>query len=306
MGEPSVQVKAIRRYAELFLERLGWVLLVLVVVAVVFLFGVLLAGRGVHDLLHFFPEEWSHSRLTGIELTIVPLSAIAAAWLRPGADRIRSIRQTWAGPWLPLLMAAALAGLCTWLVWSWNPFLAGSWNPFLAGFGPDGYGYARWAGTALAAALTIFWLPLFPRLTAILAGMIAGPALFAGLGYLFYESFLTMSLEDCYESCGLGALLYALLALEMGFLLLIKTNSEWTNLYIVNVYIAGSIASIIASFFFLPNAFSAILLLALLLGLLLSVAAALVLLEDSRLQAHPLRCAVVSGALAVGLAVLSY
>ena len=53
MGEQSVQVKAIRRYAELFLERLGWVLLVLVVVAVVFLFGVLLAGRGVHDLLHF-------------------------------------------------------------------------------------------------------------------------------------------------------------------------------------------------------------------------------------------------------------
>ena len=193
-------------------------------------------------------------------------------------------------------MAAALAALCAWLVWSWG-------QP-QASFGPDRFGYARWLGTALAAASTIFWLPLFPRLTAILAGMIAGPALFAGLGYLFYESFLTMSLEDCYESCGLGALLYALLALEMGFLLLIKTNSEWTNLYIVNVYIAGSIASIIASFFFLPNAFSAILLLALLLGLLLSVAVALAMREDSRLQGHPLRCAVVSGALALGLAVL--
>ena len=238
-----MQVKSIRRVAELFLERLGWVLLILVVVVVVFTFGALLAGRGVHDLLHFFPEEWSHSRLTGIELTIVPLSAIFAAWLRPGADRIRALRETRSGPWLRLRMAAALAGLCVWLVWSWH-------LP-LASFGPDQFGYARWLGTALAAAFTIFWLPLFPRVTAVLAGMIAGPALFAGLGYLFFESFLTMPVRDCYESsCVIGPAFYTLLALMVGSVLL---------------------------------------------GLLPWLA---------ELRRPPLMCAVVSGALALGLAVL--
>ena len=285
-----MSVESIRRDAEELAQYVGWVALVVVGIAVTYTFGLFLAAGGVHNFLHHFPEGSSHSRLTGIELAIVPLSAIAAAWLRPGADRIRALRETRSGPWLPLRMAATLAGLIAYLVWSWL-------LP-QASFGPDGFGYARWAGTALAAALTIFWLPLFPRLTAILAGMIAGPTIFAGLGYLFFESFLTMAQEDCYESCGFGAFVYAFLALEIGFLLLIKTNAEWTNLYIV-----GSIASIIASFFFLPNAFDAILLLALLLGLLLSVAA-LALREDSRLQAHPLTCAVVSGALALGLAVL--
>ena len=175
-----MSVESIRRDAEELAQYVGWVALVVVGIAVTYTFGLFLAAGGVHNFLHHFPEGSSHSRLTGIELAIVPLSAIAAAWLRPGADRIRALRETWAGPWLPLLMAATLVGLCTWLVWSWL-------LP-QASFGPDQFGYARWLGTALAAAFTIFWLPLFPRLTAILAGMIAGPALIAGIGYIFFGS----------------------------------------------------------------------------------------------------------------------
>ena len=37
-----------------------------------------------------------------------------------------------------------------------------------------------------AAAFTTVWLPLFPRITATLAGMIAGPALYAIVGYSFF------------------------------------------------------------------------------------------------------------------------
>ena len=279
-----MSVKSIRSDAEEFLEGLSWILLVPIVVSVIYVFGLSLGAAGVDEILH-------SGLLTGIELTIIPLSAIAAAWLRPGADRIRALRETRAGPYLPLLMAGTLVGLIAYLVWSWL-------LP-QASFGPDGFGYARWAGTALAAAFTIFWLPLFPGLTAILAGMIAGPALFAGLGYLFFESFLTMPAVVVHDACW-GAFFYTLLALEIGLLLLVH-SLKW-----VNLGIAGFIASLIASYFFLPNAFLTITFLLLLLGLLLSV---LLLLTwalgdiEPRLQ-RPLKCAVVSGVLALGLAVL--
>ena len=270
-----------RKEAEERLQFLGWILLVLVVLAVTYTFGLFLAARGVDNLLHHFPERSSHSRLTGIELTIVPLSAIAAAWLRPGADRIRALRETWAGPWLPLRMAATLVGLCAWLAWSWH-------LP-QASFGPDQFGYARWLGTALAAAFTIFWLPLFPRVAAILAGMIAGPAIFAGLGYLFFESFLTMPVTDCYESdCVIVPAFFTFLALGIGFVLL----SGHIILFSVLI-LAGLIL-----LFLLPT------LLSLPLLAILGLLGLLAWLTERRFSAHPLMCAVVSGALAVGLAVL--
>ena len=122
-------------------------------ISVAFTFGLFLAQAGIDQILHEFPNlHRRHSRLTGIELTTVPLSALAAAWLQPGADRIRAIRETPVSPRVPLLMAAALVGLIAWLVWSW-------YLP-QAAFGPEQFGYARRTGTALAAAFTIFWLPL--------------------------------------------------------------------------------------------------------------------------------------------------
>ena len=127
-----MSVKSIRSDAEEFLEGLSWILLVPIVVSVIYVFGLSLGAAGVDEILH-------SGLLTGIELTIIPLSAIAAAWLRPGADRIRALRETRAGPYLPLLMAGTLVGLIAYLVWSWL-------LP-QASFGPDGFGYARWAGT---------------------------------------------------------------------------------------------------------------------------------------------------------------
>ena len=71
--------------------------------------------------------------------------------------------------------------LCAYLAWSWR-------TP-LTTFGPESqFGVVRWLGTALAAAFTVVWLPLFPRVMATLAGMIAGPALFALVGYTFFGS----------------------------------------------------------------------------------------------------------------------
>ena len=219
-----MSVESIRRYAELFLERLGWVLLALIMYFIALYFGMTLVGWGIWGIEEMLGESFSYwsckcrPLLPGIELTIVPLSAIFAAWLRPGADRIRALRETRAGPWLPLLMAAALAGLCAWLVWSWH-------LP-QASFGPDQFGYARWLGTALAAAFTIFWLPLFPRLTAILAGMITGPAVSASIGYIFFGSSpILMRFEGSDGPCsGGGCHILAFLVVTGLSLLLLRSN----------------------------------------------------------------------------------
>ncbi len=116
----------------------------------------------------------------GVELTVIPIAALAAAHLNIGAVRIIELRASRQGPYLPLLMAASSVGLITYLVWSWT-------TP-LSSFGPDEFGVLRWLGAALAAAFTVVWLPLFPRIAASLAGMIAGPALFAVVGYTFFGS----------------------------------------------------------------------------------------------------------------------
>ena len=278
-------MESIRRNVEGLAQHVGWIVLVLALIAVVSIFGIWLAHRGIDQILHVWPDWGGHSRLTGIELTIVPLSAIFAAWLRPGADRIQAIRETWVGPYLPLLLAAALVGLYFWLFWSWH-------LP-LASFGPDRFGYARWLGTALAAAFTIFWLPLFPRVTATLAGMITGPAIFAGLGYLFFESFLTSPPQDCYETCPEAGFL-SLLALMVGFVLL-GGFRLWRNFLFLGALLVCLISFVVWRSW--PNVFSFILFLLISLALLRGRG-----LTEPHLPADPLRCAVVSGALAAGLA----
>ncbi len=117
--------------------------------------------------------------LPGIELAIVPLTVIAAARLRFGVDRILALRASRVGPLLPLLMAASLFGLATYLV--------GTWMSPQAAFGLQlEFGPLRWLGIVLAAGFTWVWMPLFPQVSATLAGMIAGPALFAIIGYSFF------------------------------------------------------------------------------------------------------------------------
>lgn len=156
---------------------LAMFLLVVLVALVMLIFGAwgaFLLDDTLHDR-----TSWSAPR-PGIELMVVPLTAIGAARWRWGADRIIALRQSRIDPCLPLLMAAALVGLIAYLVWSWDTSLTL--------VGPDEFGLVRWLGTALASASTVVWLPLFPRVTATLAGMIAGPALFGLFGYAFFGS----------------------------------------------------------------------------------------------------------------------
>ena len=162
------------RGGELFAERLGMGLLLLVLCLVMWIFGTRMLA-GIDEALH--DTGWPAKR-TGIELAVIPLVAFGAARYRWFADRLCSLRWSGINPYLPLVMAASLVGLITYLVWSWA-------TPWTA-VGPDEFGVLRWVGTALAAAFTIFWVPLFPRITAILSGMIAAPALVAVIGYAFF------------------------------------------------------------------------------------------------------------------------
>ena len=158
-------------------EGLGVGILLVVLVLVVFIFGT----RGaflLDDTLHH-SNDW-RGPWPGLELMIVPATAIGAARWRWGAERILALRINRAEPWIPLLMAAALVGLIAYLVWSWDTSLNN--------VGPDEFGLVRWLGTALAAILTVVGLPLFPRFTATLVGMIAGSTLFGLLGYTFFGS----------------------------------------------------------------------------------------------------------------------
>lgn len=173
-------------------EGFSMVPLVLVLTAVIVAFGANLAGPGIDDLLHPWSLQWQFwpvqyirpwgiegPLLPGIELTIVPLAAIVAPRLRLGAERIRSLHKGKIRLFLPLLMTTSLVGLTAYLVWSWG-------LP-QAELGPDEFGVVRWLGVALLGAFTWFWLPAFPRVTAKLAGMIGGPALFAAAGYLLFS-----------------------------------------------------------------------------------------------------------------------
>lgn len=122
--------------------------------------------------------------LPGVELAVVPLAAFAAARLQLATGRLSSLRTSGVGPYLPLLMTGTLVGLLAYLAWSWT-------TP-LTTVGPASeFGLVRWLGTALAATFTCIWLPLFPRVTLTIAGMIAGTALFAGVGYALFPSHMT-------------------------------------------------------------------------------------------------------------------
>ena len=167
-----------KRSVLLVVELLGMAALLVLLAFVMWGFSV--AGAFALDYtLH--RALWT-AKLAGTELAIIPLTAIAATKWRFAANRLQTFRASDIGPFLPLLLAATLFGLMTYLRWSWL-------TPLNA-FGPDEFGVVRWLGTALAAAFTMIWLPLFPRITATLAGMIAGPAVFAVIGYTFLGSYM--------------------------------------------------------------------------------------------------------------------
>ena len=183
-------------------DGLGLILLLSVLVLVVIYFSMFGAFL-LDDTLHGHVADWRATR-PGLELVIVPLAACVAARQRFLESRLKSFRESGVGPYLALLMAATLAGLCAFLAWSWR-------TP-LTTLGPDDFGIVRWLGTALAAGFTIIWLPLFPRVTATLAGMIGGPALFAVIGYTFLGSHMQIEYvgSDSVLSPAITFMLYAM------------------------------------------------------------------------------------------------
>lgn len=264
------------------IELTGWIILILVVLGAAFTYGSLLGYHGVGDLLL---SSRSHSGggiaplLAGVEFAAIPLTAIAAAWLRLGTDRIQTVRATWVGPFLPLLMAASIVGLLAYFTWS-NQHLQYE-------HGPDGFAFTRWVGTALAAAFAVIWLPPFPRITSILAGMIAGIAIFALIGYLFFESSLSHG-----DECALGPFLYSVLAILIGFSFL--SGLGWLKLAPLCVTPALIAAS------------SDVTAIQAVVALFIAISAWLAVLSLflRPVTARPLTCALVSGSLAIGLAVL--
>ena len=171
----------------------------LVLLALVMWMFSLVGAVALDETLH--RARWT-AKLAGTELAIIPLTAIAATKWRFAANRLQTFRASGFGPFLPLLLAATLFGLMTYLRWSWL-------TPLNA-FGPDEFGVVRWLGTALAAAFTMIWLPLFPRITATLAGMIAGPAVFAVIGYTFLGSYMMNPHLTQLENWGVATLLVLL------------------------------------------------------------------------------------------------
>ncbi len=234
-------------------EGFSMVPLVVVLIAVVATFATNLAGPGIDDLLHpwslgwqFWPMDYSIIAqedvplLIGVELTAVPATAIAAAKWRPGADQLALLHQGKIRLLLPLLMAGSLIGVAAYLVWSLN-------LP-QAVFGPNEFGVSRWLGVALLAAFTWFWLPVFPRVTAKLAGMIGGPALFAGVGYLLFAGALKNEpgyneIATFYAACAVMLALGAeLLLLTSGRLWLSpRAHAVWTGALMVGLSYVGTL-----------------------------------------------------------------
>ncbi len=195
---------------------LAMFLLVVLVTLVMLIFGA--AGAFLLDDALHDRGGWPAPR-PGIELMVVPLTAIGAARWRWGADRIIALRSRRIDPYLPLLMAVALVGLIAYLVWSWDTSLTR--------VGPDEFGLVRWLGTALTAAFTVVWLPLFSRVTATLVGMIAGPTLFGLFGYTFFGSQMQIHYAGS-DGPGMAALFFTMVATPawtLGAILM----SHWTR-----------------------------------------------------------------------------
>lgn len=262
------------------IEQLGWLSLVLVMLGGAVAIGMSTAFDGAGDSLSELNQRHRGSLVDGVELFAFVLATGVAAWLQPCAGRIRALRDHSIGPYLPLLLAASLAGVSAYLFWSGQSRHAD--------FGPDSFGFVRWLGIVLAIAFPFVWVPLFPRLTAILAGMIAGPAVVAIIGYLSFEILLGNG-EECYNA----PLAFSLLAPQIGFVLLSRMNAIW---------LAPSSAAAVGLLLAWDDNFAEQLVA---LNVLTMVVLGYVALRGStRIETSPMVCATVSALLGFGLAMI--
>ena len=158
-------------------ERVGTVVLVAVVAAMLLMLVVDLFYAGVHRMLSVSGVTVQSTDRAGIELVAFPLAAIAGAILRPRISSIGALRARSIAPWLPLLAACAFAVLVCIPTWSWFTAGEGLWH------GPE-----RLFGAAALASVAILIAVLFPRISAVLAGAIAAPALLVVIVFPFQDS----------------------------------------------------------------------------------------------------------------------
>ncbi len=155
------------------LERVGMFVLNLLVAALLFLFAFLLLVGGIVSPLGIGAS--SPETRFGIELVVVPFAAIVGVLLRHRFGWTATLHSTRVPRhYLPLLAAAALVGLGSYLVWSWNLH----WSLHESGVEMLPLQVLRGVGTVLAAGVTFVGTTLYPRVFATLAGAVAGAILF--------------------------------------------------------------------------------------------------------------------------------
>ncbi len=193
-GQTFMNSLETRSYFGQLVDRLGIAVLLVVAVGAMLIWAYYwLLWAGIEESLHKYFLVYTYDAETGqdstvplrvhIDLVAIPLAAIAAAWLRWGAGWIAASRASRVGPLLPLLGAVVLSGVFWyWAWWVYNPH-------HLFGIHPQ-FGVQRWISVALMAGAGYGGMMLFPRLTASMAGAVAGPALFAVLGYTLFPSFM--------------------------------------------------------------------------------------------------------------------
>ena len=180
-------------YWQRLVDRLGTAVLLVVAVGAMLIWALVLSWLGIDRALHgddlvrtYDPETGQHTAVplrVYMDFVAIPLAAIAAARLRWGAEWIAASRASRVGPLLPLLGAAVLVGVLSyWAWWGEHPH-------HLFGIHPQ-FGVQRWVSVALMAGVGYGGMMLFPRLTASMAGAVAGPALFAVVGYTLFPSFM--------------------------------------------------------------------------------------------------------------------
>ncbi len=123
-----------------------------------------------------FPER------EGLELLLFPLAAVLAAMVRSRLGALAALRASRVGPALPLLATGALVALVWYLGWSW--VLDREWHE------PE-----RLLGAGLVGCAGVIGCVLFPRHTALLAGVIAAPALY-GAAVLAFPGLLLDTVDQ--------------------------------------------------------------------------------------------------------------
>ncbi len=187
------------------IERFGQIALVLAVAGALLLLVLYLLFGWLASPLStkgHFPER------DGLELVFFPLAAAMAAMVRPRLGALAALRESRVGPALPLLAAGALAALVC--------YLAAWWVTEREWYAPE-----RLFGAGLVACAGVAGSVLFPRHTALLAGVIAAPALF-GAAVVAFPNLLLYTVDDSWkEGHARGLMLAAAAAGAVSLVLLV-------------------------------------------------------------------------------------